>query len=46
MMSHKTPRPATTAAQRDPFRPWLLAGIVALYVARPLLPSEGDDRQR
>ena len=25
----------------DPVRPWLLAGAVALSVARPLLPSEG-----
>ena len=26
---------------RDIFRPWLLASTVALFVARPLLPSEG-----
>jgi hypothetical protein len=25
----------------DPFRPWLLAAVMALFVARPLLPSEG-----
>ncbi len=40
-MSRKTPRPTAAAAEGDPFRPWLLAGTVALFVARPLLPSEG-----
>jgi O-antigen ligase len=30
----------TDAAPRDALRPWLLAGVTALYVARPLLTSE------
>jgi hypothetical protein len=31
----------TPAANRDHWRPWLLAGVAALFVARPLLPIEG-----
>ena len=30
----------TDAAPQDPLRPWLLAAVTALYVARPLLTSE------
>ncbi len=30
-----------TPEVRDLVRPWLLAGLVAVYVARPLVPSEG-----
>ncbi len=32
-------------AATDRARPWLLAGTVALYVARPLFPSEGTAEQ-
>jgi hypothetical protein len=32
---------ASAPDEADVFRPWLLAGAVALIVARPLLPSEG-----
>ncbi|HVU90431.1 MAG TPA: O-antigen ligase family protein [Pirellulales bacterium] len=41
-MSHKRPPPSSTKDREDDsLRPWLLAGAVALFVARPLLPSEG-----
>lgn len=33
--------PFAESAQNDRSRPWLLAGTVALFVAAPLLPSEG-----
>ena len=45
-MSRKTPRPTAAAAEGDPFRPWLLAGTVALFVGAPLAAQRGDDRQR
>ncbi len=32
---------ATSALPRERVRPWLLAGLVAVCVARPLVPSEG-----
>jgi len=33
--------PSAASVEGDVFRPWLLAATVALFVARPLLPSEG-----
>jgi len=41
-------RPAPDTAGRasdDRLRPWLLAGAIALFVARPLFPSEGTADQ-
>jgi hypothetical protein len=42
-MPAKTPLAATStpASPRERVRPWLLAGLVAVCVARPLVPSEG-----
>ena len=40
-MTRKTKTAAAALDRADVFRPWLLASTVALFVARPLLPSEG-----
>jgi O-antigen ligase len=40
-MSHTKKAATAETLGPDFFRPWLLAGAVALLVARPLLPSEG-----
>ncbi len=37
----KRARPAAARSLPEALRPWLLAGLMALCVARPLLPSEG-----
>ncbi len=37
----KRAKPAAARSLPEALRPWLLAGLVALCVARPLLPSEG-----
>ena len=41
--SNKAPRQEAPAADR--WRPWLLGGLVALFVLRPLFPSESAARE-
>ena len=38
--SDRKPRPPLAVSHGDRFRPWLLGGTTALFVARPLFPSE------
>ncbi len=43
--AHRKPAHAEAARPADPFRGWLLAGMTALLVARPLFPSESAATQ-